>query len=83
MGGPNAPVTKQEAPLALPAGEPLRLRIFLDRSIVEVFANDLQALTQRIDPSRPDSLGVSLFAAGADAQVEVVEAWDMSPANPW
>lgn len=83
MGGPNGPVTKQEAPLALPAGEPLRLRVFLDRSIVEVFANDLQAVTQRIDPSRPDSLGVSLFAAGADAQVEVVEAWDMSPANPW
>ena len=32
-------------PLEVPNGEPIRLRVFVDRSIVEVFANDVQCLT--------------------------------------
>lgn len=83
MGGPNGPVTKQEAPLVLASGEPLRLRIFIDRSIIEIFANERQAITQRIDPSRNDSLGISLISNGGDAAVTALDAWDMAPANQW
>jgi sucrose-6-phosphate hydrolase SacC (GH32 family) len=72
----------QEAPLSLESGEPLRLRIFLDRSVLEVFANGRQCLTQRIYPSRSDSLGVRLFARGAAATARV-QAWSMMPATPW
>lgn len=82
MASPNPPVTAQEAPFELAESEPLKLRIFLDHSIVEVFANERQALVQRIDPSRPDSLGISLFATGGDAEVTRLEAWDMAPSNP-
>ena len=74
-------VAAQEAPFALAPGESLQLRIFLDRSLLEVFANGRQCVTQRIHPTRADSLGVSLFALGGDANVRSVEAWDMAPAH--
>ena len=61
------------------AAEPLRLRIFLDRTILEVFANDRQCLTQRIYPTRPDSMGVSLFSTDGKAEFTSVRAWDMAP----
>ena len=66
----------QHAPLVLDQDEALQLRIFIDRSIVEVFANGRQCLTQRVYPSGPDSRGVALFAAG-DAVVGSVDVWQM------
>ena len=67
----------QVAPFELNPGEPLELRVFLDRSVLEVYANSRQCLTQRIYPTRSDSLGVSLFASDGDVEVRLVEAWDM------
>jgi beta-fructofuranosidase len=72
----------QTAPLALAEDEPLRLRIFLDHSIIEVFANERQCITQRIYPTRADSVGVTLFAQG-ESQVRQVEAWELAATNPW
>ena len=51
-------VNSQEAPFELGEGETLRLHIFLYRSVLEVFANGRQCLTQRIYPTRADSLGL-------------------------
>jgi beta-fructofuranosidase len=77
-------VNKVEAgPLALQAGEPLVLRVFVDRSVVEAFANDRQAAVRHIYPSRPDSLSVSVFAEGGAIKVRLLQAWQMAPSNPW
>jgi len=57
--------------------EPLRLRIFIDRSIVEVFINGRQCLTARVYPMREDSLGVSLRAVGRNAKLKSLDAWQM------
>ena len=76
-------VRLQEAPFELSSGEPLKLRIFLDRSILEVFANSRQCVTQRIHPSRSDSLGVILFSRGGSATIRSFESWDMAAANAW
>ena len=57
-------------PLLLAAEEPLHLRIYLDRSTVEVFANERACLTGRIYPTSADALGLALFAEGGSA-----EAW--------
>ena len=57
--------TPEIGPIKMAQGEPLRLRIFVDRSIVEVFANDRQCLTLRTYPEREDSIGVSVFARGS------------------
>jgi sucrose-6-phosphate hydrolase SacC (GH32 family) len=82
-GGENPPVTAQEAPFTLAPGELLHLRIFLDRSILEVFANRRQCLTQRIYPTLPDSQGIMLFAEGGDARVTAMRTWQMAPTNAW
>ncbi len=82
-GGENPVVTRQEAPFELKEGEALRLRVFLDRSILEVFANGRQCVTQHIYPTREDSLGVRLFAEGGPARVTRLDAWDMDATNPW
>ena len=73
----------EAAPFVLKSGELLTLRVFLDRSVVEVFANDRQAITRRIYPARSDSLGVSLFASGGAAKVKQVKAWQLAPSNAY
>jgi beta-fructofuranosidase len=62
-------------PLYLEDGEPLQLRVFIDRSVVEVFAGGRQCLTLRTYPSREDSSGVSVFARGRDARLVSFRAW--------
>jgi sucrose-6-phosphate hydrolase SacC (GH32 family) len=81
--GDNPTVTAQEAPFALAASEPLTLRVFLDRSILEIFANRKQCLTQRIYPTRTDSLDIVLVSEGGECQVESINAWEMAPASAW
>jgi len=73
----------EAAPFALKPGELLTLRVFVDRSVVEVFANDRQAALRRIYPARPDSVGVSVFTNGGAAKVRQVKAWQMAPSNAY
>ncbi|NLG29425.1 MAG: hypothetical protein GX557_16065 [Chloroflexi bacterium] len=77
------PQAIEAGPLALAPGELLRLRVFIDRSVVEVFANDRQAVMRRIYPTRADSVGVRLFARGGVAQVKTWRAWAMDATNAW
>ena len=67
----------ETAPLLLEEGEALRLRIFVDRSIVEVFANGKQCVAARVYPGREDSAGVSLRAQGSSALLRSLSAWQM------
>ena len=53
----------------------LRLQIFLDRSVIEVFANGKLCLTSRIYPTRKDSLGIAAFAHGGTAILDRMDAW--------
>jgi beta-fructofuranosidase len=73
----------ERAPFELKKGEPLKLRVFVDKSIVEIFANDRQAIGRRVYPALPDSEGVRLFAKGGTARVTRVKAWEMAPSNPF
>ena len=58
-------------------GEPLELRIFVDRSIVEVFVNGTSACLTRVYPENPDSVGVSIEARGRPARCTRLQAWSM------
>jgi len=71
----------QIAPFSLAEGENLKLRVFLDGSILEVFANNRQCVTQRIYPTREDSTGVVLFSRGGSAMVRTLQAWEMAATN--
>lgn len=72
----------ETGPLHLAEGEPLELRIFLDRSVVEVFANGRQCLTLRAYPQREDSAGASAFARGGGAKLLSLQAWRMESVWP-
>lgn len=69
------------AQVAMDQGEPLQLRVFIDRSVVEVFVNGRQCVALRVYPGREDSLGVSLRAQGCPAQLRRLDAWQMRNAT--
>ncbi len=71
---PRAPET---APVYLDINEPLKLRVFIDKSVVEVFVNGKQALAVRVYPSLSTSVGVSLRSQGQDIELKSLEAWQM------
>ena len=57
--------------------EPLELRVFVDRSIVEVFVNDKQCVAARVYPERADSDGVSMRSQGAASELTRLDVWEM------
>lgn len=67
----------ENAPVKVADGEPLKLRVFIDKSIVEVFVNDKQCVALRVYPGRSDSVGVSLQSKGKDAQLRSLVAYQM------
>ena len=73
--------TVESAPFLLKRGESLKLRIFVDKSVVEVYANDRQAITRRIYPTQADSLGMAVFGAPG-TKIKHIRTWEMSPSNP-
>jgi beta-fructofuranosidase len=64
---------------ALAEDETLKLRVFLDASVIEIFANDRACLTSRIYPTRSDSLGIGVFARGGNANLKTLDVWEMQP----
>lgn len=56
----------------------VRLRLFLDASILELFVGDSVACAERIYPSRADSLGLALFAEGGTATLRSLDLWEMA-----
>ena len=73
----------EEAPFSLSEHQPLELRVFIDRSVIDVFANDRQAITRRVYPTGQTSDGVRLFCSGGNASFTRIETWEMMPSNAW
>ena len=69
------------APFELKNKEDLRLRIFIDKPIVEVFINDRQAVYKRHLHDVED-VGICLFSEGCDVEANVT-AWKMAASNQW
>jgi beta-fructofuranosidase len=68
----------ETGPVFLEPDEPLKLRVFVDRSVVEVFINGKQCLAMRVYPGREDSIGVSLRSQGSDSVLKSLDAWQMA-----
>jgi hypothetical protein len=64
-------------PLALEPGEDLALRVFLDRSIVEVYANRKVCVTEGIRPKDINAVDVGVFAESGQAKVKQLDVWQM------
>lgn len=72
------PIAKSTGgPFVLQADEPLKLRVFVDRSIIEVFANSRMVLTSRVYPTRNDCVHVGSFGARGTVRI-----WQMQPIWP-
>ncbi len=65
--------------MRLAEDETLKLHVFLDRSVIEIFANGRASLSSRVYPSRSDSVHTKLFARGGNANLRTLDAWVMQP----
>ena len=54
----------------------LKLHIYLDKSVMEVFANERDCCTRVLDMS-PENSGVELFALGGEATVRSFQSWQL------
>jgi beta-fructofuranosidase len=79
---PDAQRDVQGGQFELKAGEPLRLQVFLDGSVIEVFTGGRACLTERIYPTRSDSLGVGMLARGGTARLLTLDVWEMRAISP-
>ena len=79
----EGPRSIEAGPFELKERERLQLRVFVDKSVVEVFANGRQAVMRRIYPTRADSMNVVLFSKCGQVKVESLQAWDIMPSNPY
>jgi sucrose-6-phosphate hydrolase SacC (GH32 family) len=75
-------VGKEKAPFQLNKSEPLTLRIFVDTTLVEVFANE----RQYVITDKPREAGakindrIALFSQNTDLTVDKFTAWQMKSA---
>lgn len=65
------------APLKLAGGQPLSLRVFVDASVIEVYANGRTCLTGRVYPTAAGATGAAVFAEGGPVTLRRLEAWDL------
>ncbi|MBQ1222663.1 MAG: GH32 C-terminal domain-containing protein, partial [Oscillospiraceae bacterium] len=71
----------EEAPFVLAEGEKAKFDVFVDKSVVEVYVNNRQAICRRVFSSDPkNSLGVSLWAE-KEAEFSHVTAWEVDSTN--
>jgi beta-fructofuranosidase len=70
-----------------PGEEQLQLRVFLDRSILEIYANGRAALTAGLEhpgvggggaPLREDDGRLALFSRGGTAHASALDVWEMT-----
>ncbi len=77
FNGSELAVMETTTPLHRAGGaQRLSLRIFMDRSVMEVFANETACVTKTITPLAADAT-LAIRAEDGKARAEVVEAWPM------
>ena len=75
--GSELQVLDAKAPLPLKPGESeLKLRIFMDRSVLEVFANDTVCITKIISPFDSNPI-LKIRAQGGGAIIKHLQTWPM------
>ncbi len=76
LDGANLATDLQEGVLKLEAGERLELRVFIDHSVTEVYANARFCLTTRVYQEHPGGASVQPFVEGGSRLLSF-EAWSM------
>ncbi|WP_129775600.1 glycoside hydrolase family 32 protein [Peristeroidobacter soli] len=76
-------VSAQRAPLQLADGESLILDVFLDRCVIEVFANGRQAVTQLVYPELESSTQIKVFSGNQPVAVRNIQSWMLAETNAY
>jgi len=76
FNGNELAVMDTQAPLEIETGQKLTLRIFIDRSVLEVFANDTACITKVIVPLGANPT-LELHTEGGPVTAERIQAWSM------
>ena len=74
----SSSVYTSELPATIAQGSTMKIHLFLDHSVLDVFINDRWASSVRIFPTSAASKGVTLFSEGA-TQLISASAWTMKP----
>lgn len=69
-------------PLGLDHQGVIRLRLFLDRSVLEVFAAERVCITQRLYPTRKDSLGSGFTVKKGSTIIHRLAVWQLASIWP-
>lgn len=70
----------ERAPFKLNECECLKLTVYIDHSVVEVYANDRQAICRRVYPYNAESTAVKFYQDG-DAEIKEIHTWEIMPSN--
>jgi sucrose-6-phosphate hydrolase SacC (GH32 family) len=60
-------------------GGMLRLKVYLDQSMIEAYANDRKSITSRVFPTRDDATGLQVWSS-SDVEIERLDVWRMGSA---
>lgn len=55
----------------------VRIHLILDRSLIELYANDIASITSRIYPVNGNSMGLSIFALNGEMRILNLEIYEM------
>jgi beta-fructofuranosidase len=72
----------QSGSLKLDKSEPLRVRVYIDASVLETFANGRASITDRTYPTTAASLGIGLFSEGGTAHLRQMTVWELAAISP-
>jgi beta-fructofuranosidase len=79
---PNVDHAIISAPLSPDQRGRVCFRVFLDRSVLEVFLADQRCVTQRLYPAREDSLGLRFGVVNGSAIVHRLSVWKLASIWP-
>lgn len=70
---------KNVIPLQQPTSGKVKLHVFLDRGLLEVFVNDQITFERSIEHLPLQNAGVACFASGGTATVRALDLWTINP----
>jgi len=58
-------------------GESLKLHIFIDKALIQAYANDQKTITTWAYPTLEESKGLQIWTDGGEAKVKSMQVWEM------
>ena len=77
LRGDIIPAPPAREDVYIDSSDNIKLRVFIDNSIVEVYVNDRATAAIRTYPTRADADRIKFYSRGRDAEILTLDAWEM------